>query len=92
MKPGSIASIHDLYHGFAHRRIRSGIALCSRAEIAVFGSFRDGDAGAIRHFGRRRTIELPGLNDADLAFGKRTFWQAFDAAEQTYVIVLGALN
>ena len=31
------------------------------------------DAGAIRYFGKRRTIDLLGLNSADIAFGKIRF-------------------
>ncbi len=31
------------------------------------------DAGALRYFGQRRTLDLVGLNNADIAFGKLTF-------------------
>ena len=34
------------------------------------------DAGAIRYFGQRRTVDLVGLNNADVAFGKLSFDEA----------------
>jgi hypothetical protein len=42
-------------------------------ESAVVGV---NDAGAIRYFGGRRTIDLVGLNHADIAFGHKTLFQA----------------
>jgi len=39
------------------------------------------DAGAIRYFGNRYTVDLLGLNDADLAFGKESVEEAFGEAD-----------
>lgn len=44
------------------------------------------DAGAIRYFGQRQTLDLLGLNNADLAFGRLTFDQALDRCDWLVVI------
>lgn len=44
------------------------------------------DAGAIRYFGQRQTLDLLGLNNADLAFGKLTFDQALARCDWLVII------
>jgi hypothetical protein len=39
------------------------------------------DAGAIRYFGKRKTIDLMGLNNSDIAFGNLSFINALEASD-----------
>jgi hypothetical protein len=39
------------------------------------------DAGAIRYFGKRKTIDLMGLNNSDIAFGNLSFSNALETSD-----------
>ncbi len=88
-----LISIPTFGHSFTNRR--NQLASDSRA-IAIMnvqmGTWIDentakdavvgvNDAGAIRYLGRRHTIDLPGLNNSDIAFGKMTIQEAIAGAD-----------
>ncbi len=82
--PGVLVGIPTFARSFSERRLRCAsdsrcIALLNvgagnwvRENTPEAAIVAVNDAGAIRYFGDRRTIDLGGLNHADLAFGKTT--------------------
>ncbi len=90
--------VPPLGSSFAERRARlasdsRAIALLNvhmgkwiRAHTPATALVGANDAGAIRYFGQRQTLDLLGLNNADLAFGKLAFEQALDRCDWLVVI------